>query len=153
MGNNSLVLCLCIFVTSVRADNPCASFEFPTLNNSALTAKEGEKVTVPFYIMHNNCGKPDKFKVTVSKKVAENIPYDHCDFRLEKGSFVLTLQTSAVCKCSTDQDMTFTKTLDRNDSTTWTWITSDGITRTKIINFTGLYAPPTRQFQLVPVSP
>ncbi|KAK7465141.1 hypothetical protein BaRGS_00037671, partial [Batillaria attramentaria] len=116
-----------------------AIFEFPTLNDSTLTAKENSTIILPFYInTDQSCNLSDNVTIRVQVLDGEIIA-DVCSIRHSSEScYAPGLENGCECKNGTGF-YHLKKTADRIDNIRWLFTTDDGMVRDKEITFNILY--------------
>ncbi|KAK7479597.1 hypothetical protein BaRGS_00029146 [Batillaria attramentaria] len=121
---------LFLFFLSVVATKPCARFEFPTLKGKVFSAEENTTVSLPFRLDTANCSTKTNFTVGVSKNKHLSIlcQLRHLNERCKSGT--------PVCVCPEEDGLyRFQKTVERTDSATWNWWTSDNLTENTKLTF------------------
>ncbi|KAK7452075.1 hypothetical protein BaRGS_00039773, partial [Batillaria attramentaria] len=118
----------------------CAGFDFPTLSNNTLTAKENDTISFPFRLNYHNCTTRD-FVLTVAKRDQETGRYGYfCKIPHMNGRcHALSQQTGCYCM-EEPGSYRFSKTADMADNATWVWM-SDGLAEDEEVIFR-IISPP-----------
>ncbi|KAK7483808.1 hypothetical protein BaRGS_00024916 [Batillaria attramentaria] len=142
-----VVVFLLIFKCVNCSTTPCALFEFPSLNDTVLSAAENTTVSFPFTVNSDNCSSVDDQPQTL-QVTRLGTQFDvFCQIFLRREECFASQRTS--CTCTEDAGVyQFTRNVTRSDNKTWEWSSNSGFVQFAAIAFNILYPASVLNFSI-----
>ncbi|KAK7475727.1 hypothetical protein BaRGS_00033049, partial [Batillaria attramentaria] len=122
------------FFCVTASPQPCAHFDFPTVNDSLVMAEENSTIILPFQLKkENTCRMQDEYILKVSR--IANLTHVQCTI-LQQNTTCLYPGRAAKCMCTDKPGMyRLSHKANRLDNAVWEWFSSNEKIKPRSLRF------------------